>query len=72
LPKDAYEAVLPLLLHYLREPKVDKEVADLLDVGVGQVRTWLKKAVEDKFVEKGKTGYVLSRGNEQLHLLTVN
>ncbi len=69
LPKDAYEAVLPLLLHHLREPKIDKEVAKLLDVAVGQVRTWLKKAIEDKFVEKSKTGYVLSRGNQQLHLL---
>jgi predicted Rossmann fold nucleotide-binding protein DprA/Smf involved in DNA uptake len=72
LPKDAYEAVLPLLLHHLSEPKVDKEVADLLDVGVGQVRIWLKKAVQDKFVEKKKTKYVLTQENKQLHLLSAN
>jgi predicted Rossmann fold nucleotide-binding protein DprA/Smf involved in DNA uptake len=72
LPRDAYEAVLPLLLHHLSEPKVDKEVADLLDVGVGQVRIWLKKAIQDKFVEKKKTKYVLTQENKQLHLLRAN
>lgn len=72
LPRDAYEAVLPLLLHHLTEPKVDKEIADLLDVGVGQVRIWLKKAIQDKFVEKKKTKYVLTQENKQLHLLRAN
>lgn len=72
LPKDAYEAVLPLLLHHLSEPKGDKEVADLLDVGVGQVRLWLKKAIQEKFVEKKKANYVLNRDNKQLHLLSFN
>lgn len=72
LPKDAYEAVLPLLLHHLSEPKRDKEIADLLDVGVGQVRLWLKKAIKEKFVEKKKTNYVLNRDNKQLHLLSFN
>jgi predicted Rossmann fold nucleotide-binding protein DprA/Smf involved in DNA uptake len=70
LPKDAYEAVLPLLLHHLSEPKGDKEVADLLDVGVGQVRLWLKRAIQEKFVEKKKANYVLNRDNKQLHLLS--
>jgi len=72
LPKDAYEAVLPLLLHHLSEPKVDKEIAELLNVGVGQVRLWLKKAVQEKFVEKKKENYVLNRNNKQLHLLGIN
>jgi len=72
LPKNAYEAVLPLLLHHLSEPKRDKEVADLLDVGLGQVRIWLKKAIQDKFVAKGKTGYVLTQYNKQLNLLRFN
>lgn len=71
LPKDAYEAVLPLLLHYLSEPKGDKEVADLLDVGVGQARLWLKKAIQDKFVEKKERRYVLSKNNKQLYLLDI-
>lgn len=72
LPKDAYEAVLPLLLHHLSEPKGDKEVADLIDVGISQVRIWLKKAIQDKFVEKKKTNYVLNRDNKQLLLLGGN
>lgn len=72
LPKDAYEAVLPLLLHHLSEPKGDKEVANLLDVGVGQARIWLKKAIQDKFVKKKKTNYVLNPDNKQLHLLGAN
>ncbi|NJL53900.1 DNA-processing protein DprA [bacterium] len=72
LPKDAYEAILPLLLHHLSEPKVDKEVAGLLDVGIGQVRIWLKKAIQEKLVEKKKTKYVLNQDNKQLHLLKPN
>lgn len=70
--KDAYEAVLPLLLYHLSEPRGDKEIAKLLDVGIGQVRLWLKKAVQEKFVRKTKTNYVLNQDNKQLHLLEVN
>jgi len=69
LPKDAYEAVLPLLLHHLDELKEDQEIADLLDVGVGQVRAWLKRSVQEKLVEKKKTKYVLNRNHQQLPLL---
>lgn len=72
LPKDAYEAVLPLLLHHLGEPKGDKEIAELLDVGVGQVKTWLKRAVQEKLVEKKKNSYVLTPNNKQLQLLKFN
>jgi predicted Rossmann fold nucleotide-binding protein DprA/Smf involved in DNA uptake len=69
LPKDAYEAVLPLLLHHLNELKEDQEIADLLDVGIGQVRAWLKRSVQEKLVEKKKTKYVLNRNHQQLPLL---
>lgn len=69
LPQNAYEAILPLLLYHLSEPKKDKEVAELLDVAIGQARTWLKKAVEEGFVEKKKTSYVLSQNKAQLQLL---
>ncbi|MGJ3248516.1 MAG: DNA-processing protein DprA [Elainellaceae cyanobacterium] len=72
IPKDAYEAILPLLLHHLDEPKGDKEVAELLDVGVGQVRLWLKKAIQEKYIKKEKASYVLNRDNNQLHLLGFN
>jgi len=72
LPKNAYEAVLPLLLHHLGEPQGDKELAELLDVGVGQVRIWLKKAIQEKLVIKKSTKYVLNRENKQLHLLSLS
>jgi predicted Rossmann fold nucleotide-binding protein DprA/Smf involved in DNA uptake len=72
LPKDAYEAVLPLLLHHLQEPKGEKELAKLLDVGVGQIRLWLKKAIQQKIVDKKKTRYVLNCDNKQLHLLSLH
>jgi len=71
LPKDAYEVVLPLLLHHLSEPKAEKELVDLLDVQVGQVRRWLERAIKEKLVEKKKnrrTSYVLNRDNKQLYL----
>lgn len=69
LPKTAYDAVIPLLLHHLREPKGEKEIADVLDVGLAQARLWLKKAVQDSFIEKKKTKYVLNQSPQQLQLL---
>lgn len=72
LPKDAYEAILPLLLYHLGEPKKDREVAELLDVAIGQARLWLKKAVQEEFVEKKKSRYVLNQNNSQLQLLKFN
>jgi predicted Rossmann fold nucleotide-binding protein DprA/Smf involved in DNA uptake len=69
LPKSGYEAILPLILNHLSEPKGAKEVADLIDVGVVEVRKWLKKATQDKLIEKTKTSYVLNRDNKQLNLL---
>jgi predicted Rossmann fold nucleotide-binding protein DprA/Smf involved in DNA uptake len=72
LPKDAYEAVLPLLLYHLSEPKAEKELVDLLDAQLGQVRIWLKKARQNNLIEKKKTKYVLNQDNKQLHLLRSN
>lgn len=69
LPKDAYEAVLPLILHHLYELKEDQEIAKLLDVAVGQARVWLKRAVQENLVEKKKTSYMLNRNSQQLTLL---
>jgi predicted Rossmann fold nucleotide-binding protein DprA/Smf involved in DNA uptake len=48
----AYEAVLSVMLHHLREPKNSKNLAQLLDVGEKQAQAWLKKAVEEKKVQK--------------------
>lgn len=51
-PETAYEAVLPVMLRHLRQPLSGEDVAKLLDVGKGQARAWLAKAVEEKKVEK--------------------
>ena len=51
-PATAYEAVLPVMLHHLREPQSSKNLAELLDVGAGQAQTWLTKAVEQNKVAK--------------------
>ncbi|MBD2580090.1 DNA-processing protein DprA [Oscillatoria sp. FACHB-1406] len=72
LPKDAYEAILPLLLYHLTQPREDNEVAVLLDVAIGQTRSWLKKAVAEKLVKKTKNVYVSLEGEEQLKLLSLN
>jgi predicted Rossmann fold nucleotide-binding protein DprA/Smf involved in DNA uptake len=69
LPQTAYDAVIPLLLYHLREPKGEKEIADVLDVGLGQARLWLKKAVQDSSIEKKKTKYLLNQSPQQLQLL---
>jgi predicted Rossmann fold nucleotide-binding protein DprA/Smf involved in DNA uptake len=69
LPKDAYEAILPLFRYHLNEPKKDNDIAKLLDVRVEQMRSWLKKGVTDNVLQKKKDGYVLS---EQLGLLDLS
>lgn len=51
-PKTAYEAVLPVMLRHLRQPLSGEDLAKHLDVGLGQARAWLAKAVEDQRVEK--------------------
>lgn len=51
-PKTAYEAVLPVMLRHLSQPLSGEDVAKHLDVGLGQARTWLAKAVEEQRVEK--------------------
>ncbi|MDY6806213.1 MAG: DNA-processing protein DprA [Cyanobacteriota bacterium] len=53
-PKDVYEAVLPFILRNLGEPLEDKVLAERLEVQVGQVRFWLKRAVEEGKVIKNK------------------
>ena len=53
-PQDIYQAVLPILLQNLTQPKNDKILAELLEVQVGQIRLWLKKAVKEGKVKKNK------------------
>ncbi len=52
--EEIYQAVLPILLKHLQEPLDDKSLAERLDVQIGQMREWLKKAVAENKVEKLK------------------
>ncbi|MEG4274480.1 MULTISPECIES: DNA-processing protein DprA [unclassified Microcoleus] len=57
-PKDIYEAVLPLILSNLEQPLDDKSLAELLDVQIGQMRLWLKRAVAEGKAIKTKNPVV--------------
>lgn len=67
-PKDAFAAVLSLILNHLQEPKEEKLLAELLDVRVMQLRDWLKRAIAEGRVKKTKKGYVTMQENDQLSL----
>ena len=54
LPQNIYEAVLPFILQNLTQPTNEKSLAEALEVQVGQMRLWLKKAVEEGKVKKNK------------------
>jgi predicted Rossmann fold nucleotide-binding protein DprA/Smf involved in DNA uptake len=70
-PKDIYEAVLPLILSNLEQPLDDKSLAELLDVQIGQMRLWLKRAVaEGKAIKtKNPVAYVAHQKGALLSLL---
>ncbi|MEG4965553.1 DNA-processing protein DprA [Microcoleus sp. B6-A1] len=70
-PKDIYEAVLPLILSNLEQPLDDKSLAELLDVQIGQMRLWLKRAVaEGKAIKtKNPVAYVANQKAALLSLL---
>ncbi len=57
-PSNTFEAILPLLLDYLTQPrKTLKEIACYLEVQQNQAKVWLNKTIEMELVEKGKSGY---------------
>ena len=71
-PKDIiYEAFLRCILPYLEQPKDDKFLAECLDVQVGQMRAWLKRAVKEGKVIKHKkpVTYEVNRDGALLSLL---
>lgn len=54
-PKNIYEAVLPLILNQLEQPKDHRSLAESLDVQIGQMQAWLKQAVaEGKVIKHSK------------------
>ncbi|NET56014.1 MAG: DNA-processing protein DprA [Symploca sp. SIO2E6] len=66
-----YQTVLPIILNYLEQPKDDQTLAESLDIQLGQMRNWLKKALEEGKIIKTKkpVKYVVNQKAEQLSLL---
>lgn len=52
--QDIYEAVLPFILRNLETPKNDKYLAESLEIQLGQMRAWLKRAVKEGKIKKNK------------------
>ncbi|MEA5528645.1 DNA-processing protein DprA, partial [Dolichospermum sp. UHCC 0684] len=52
ISKDIYEAVLPLILNNLQQPKSKKYLVDALEVRVGQIDDWLKRATDEGKVKR--------------------
>jgi predicted Rossmann fold nucleotide-binding protein DprA/Smf involved in DNA uptake len=67
-PKDIYEAVLPFILKHLEQPKDDKSLAECLDIQLGQIRHWLKRAVKQGHVIN-KSGFYVA--NQKPYLLSL-
>lgn len=64
-PQDIYEAVLPFILQNLETPKDDKSLAESLEIQVGQMRAWLKRAVAEGKIRKNKrpVTYEINKNN---------
>jgi predicted Rossmann fold nucleotide-binding protein DprA/Smf involved in DNA uptake len=72
-PASAFEAIWPLMLMVLDQPRGEKEVAELLELQLTQARAWLGQAVDEGRVEVSKKPkrYSLvgqSTDSPQLHL----
>ena len=62
----AFDAVLPLLLEYLKQPRDVKSLASSLDVRADQVKDWISIAVEKGQVTKqGKPARYIAKQQEQ-------
>ena len=67
-----YQTVLPIILSHLDQPKDDQTLAESLDIQLGQMRNWLKKALEEGKIIKTKKPVkyvVVNQKAEQLPLL---
>ena len=53
-PQDIYQVVLPFILKQLKQPKDDKTLARSLEIQIGQMRLWLKRAVAEGMIKKNK------------------
>lgn len=61
-PCDAYSLVIDTLVSLLAEPREDTWLAKTMDVQIGQMKLWLKRAVAEKLIKKvGKSrSYIAS------------
>ncbi len=51
-PCDAYSLVIDTLVSLLAEPREEKWLAETMDVQIGQMKLWLKRAVQEKRIER--------------------
>ncbi|MEH2366368.1 DNA-processing protein DprA [Nostoc sp.] len=69
--QDIYQAVLPIILNHLQQPKDAKFLAECLNVRLSQMQDWLNKAVNEGMVRKinRPVTYVINQPTTQLSLL---
>ncbi|MEH2157023.1 DNA-processing protein DprA [Nostoc sp.] len=69
--QDIYQAVLPIILNHLQQPKDAKYLAECLNVRLSQMQDWLNKAVNEGTVRKinRPVTYVVNQPTTQLSLL---
>lgn len=70
-PQDIYQAVLPIILNHLQQPKDAKSLAECLNVRLSQMQDWLNRAVNEGTVRKinRPVTYVVNQPTTQLSLL---
>ncbi|OCQ99370.1 SMF family protein [Nostoc sp. MBR 210] len=68
---DIYNAVLPVILSHLHQPKDTKSLAQSLEVRQSQMQDWLNRAVEEGKVRKitKPVAYVVNQSANQLSFL---
>lgn len=49
---DVYNMILPILKSLLKEARKSEEIAEMLNVGNGQMEIWIHRAIEDRVIEK--------------------
>jgi predicted Rossmann fold nucleotide-binding protein DprA/Smf involved in DNA uptake len=69
--QDIYQAVLPIILNHLQQPKDAKFLAESLDIRLSQMQDWLNRAVNEGRVRKinRPVVYVVNQPTTQLSLL---
>lgn len=55
-----YQTILPFILNNLQQPQNEQSLAEFLDVQVGQIRIWLKRALQEGKIIKDKNTYEIN------------